>query len=82
LNDLWKYDTVSGEWAWLSGSGNVTDFGHYGQLNVSSTDNNPPSRELSIGWINPIDQSFWVLDRIIFVNSFRYLEEAIQIMNY
>jgi len=49
LNDLWKYDTTNGQWAWMSGSpiGNAPAV--YGTQGVPAA-NVPDARQLAISW--------------------------------
>lgn len=50
LNDLWKYDPATQQWAWISG-GNVADVaGVYGTKGVPSVDNAPGSRDSHELW--------------------------------
>ena len=44
LNDLWKYDTVSGQWTWISGDNTVNNFGNYGIRGIASSTNKPGGR--------------------------------------
>lgn len=50
LNDTWKYDPLSGTWAWMSGSNLGNHTGSYGIKGAESSTNSPPSR---------IDVSSW-----------------------
>lgn len=52
MNDLWEYNTLTGQWRWLKGSkvsGNTV--GNYGTLGVESPSNNPGARTLATGWV-------------------------------
>jgi len=44
LNDLWRYNASSGQWAWISGDSVVNQFGIYGNKGVTSSSNKPGSR--------------------------------------
>ncbi|HYV90603.1 MAG TPA: kelch repeat-containing protein [Chitinophagales bacterium] len=44
LNDLWKYDITTHEWAWMKGSPIGNSTGSYGTKGVSSPSNEPISR--------------------------------------
>lgn len=50
LNDLWKYDPVTGLWTWVSGSSGGNAPGTYGTLNVFAAGNGPGAREASVSW--------------------------------
>ncbi len=49
-NDLWKYNTLTGNWTWVSGSTGVNDPGVYGTIGMSSPANVPPGRMGSYAW--------------------------------
>jgi N-acetylneuraminic acid mutarotase len=50
LNDLWRYDTVSGQWAWISGSNTVNAPGVYGTQGTAAVGNVPTARDSAITW--------------------------------
>jgi len=50
LNDLWRYSTDSGEWAWMSGSDTINQQGVYGVPGFPDADNMPGARDGSISW--------------------------------
>lgn len=55
LNDLWEFNTSSGQWSWMSGSKTLPGFeesqpGDYGTLGVPAATNVPPGRASSMGW--------------------------------
>jgi N-acetylneuraminic acid mutarotase len=50
LNDLWKYDTVSGQWTWVKGSVTYNAAGVYGTQGVPAAANVPGAREGSVSW--------------------------------
>ena len=52
LNDLWKYNTASNEWAWIKGTSLVNQNGVYGSLSVPALTNLPGARSLHSGWID------------------------------
>lgn len=53
LDDLWKYNIASNEWAWMKGSPVAIDTGNYGIMGVPSPTNNPPSRgETRCTWVD------------------------------
>ena len=64
LGDLWKLDTTSGQWTWVSGS-DVTDHtlgalpANYGLQGTASISNNPGTRDAAIGWSDS-NGKFWL----------------------
>jgi N-acetylneuraminic acid mutarotase/ribosomal protein S11 len=52
LNDLWKYNIVSGHWTWVSGSNLINQNPSYGALNVPATTNVPGARDSAVSWID------------------------------
>lgn len=52
LNDLWQYDTVSGQWTWLGGSKTKGAMAAYGAKGTAATSNTPGARESSRTWID------------------------------
>jgi len=60
LDDLWKYDPKSGEWAWMSGD-DVGDFeGNYGVLGVAAVNNYPGARSTASTWVDS-SGNLWML---------------------
>ena len=55
LNDLWKYDVATNEWAWVHGPQLTSATGeNYGALGVSASSNLPPARGYgAICWTGP-----------------------------
>ncbi len=53
LNDLWKFDPVSGNWAWMKGSWGFYKPGTYGTLGTPETANTPGARQNSVSWTDP-----------------------------
>lgn len=49
LNDLWRFNTVDGQWTWVGGSKNPNEGGTYGTQNVGSTSNVPGGRYGGLG---------------------------------
>jgi N-acetylneuraminic acid mutarotase len=49
-NDLWEYNTATGQWAWIGGANTTGVSGVYGTLGVSAAGNTPGSRYGSTGW--------------------------------
>lgn len=50
LNDLWKYDPVKNEWAWIKGDQSTGNYGIYGSQGVSLGSNKPGSRFYAHSW--------------------------------
>ncbi len=50
LNDLWKYNVSSNQWAWMAGSKFWSSFSNYGIKGVTSPNNVPSARQESIKW--------------------------------
>jgi N-acetylneuraminic acid mutarotase len=53
LNDLWKFDPVSNQWTWVSGSQTLDLPGVYGTLSVPAAGNAPGSRDSPQFWNSP-----------------------------
>ena len=41
-NDLWRYDPLTNEWTWMTGTNTVNDHGNFGIQGVASPMNHPP----------------------------------------
>lgn len=52
LNDLWKYNTATGDWTWVYGSGVTYTSGIYGTKGVTGTGNGPGSRDNATSWVD------------------------------
>jgi N-acetylneuraminic acid mutarotase len=52
LNDLWKYDPVTLEWTWVSGSNAANQAGTYGTQGSAAPSNIPGAREFALSWID------------------------------
>ena len=50
LNDVWKFDTVSKQWAWMGGGSLIAAPGTYGTLRISSIENVPGARSGEDVW--------------------------------
>lgn len=53
LNDLWEFNPATNEWAWMSGSSNISVGpvkGIYGTMGVPSSANVPGTRNLAASW--------------------------------
>lgn len=51
-NDLWKYNISTNQWAWVSGTIVINQFGNYGTKGIASSANNPGGREFPASWID------------------------------
>ncbi|MDH5381204.1 MAG: kelch motif-containing protein [Cyclobacteriaceae bacterium] len=51
LNDLWKFNTNTQNWIWVSGSNIINDLGNFGTKGIESPDNLPSSRSYAISWV-------------------------------
>ncbi|MEQ9101076.1 MAG: fibronectin type III domain-containing protein [Imperialibacter sp.] len=59
LNDLWKYNSATGEWAWMGGEDYSGAGGNYGTRGEGSTDNIPGSRANAVTWTDD-NGDFWL----------------------
>jgi N-acetylneuraminic acid mutarotase len=65
LNDLWKFDPTTTEWAWMSGGnscqvGSICNWpGVYGTLGTAAAGNTPGSRASTVTWTNQ-DGTLWL----------------------
>jgi len=64
LNDLWEFDTATGEWTWMGGVSADPDAPVglapiYGTLHVPAAGNNPGSRAMAATWTDSSGH-FWV----------------------
>src|SRR5574337_1752780 len=50
LNDLWKFDSASGEWIWISGEKTAGQQGSYGTKGTASSANVPGARYSAVSW--------------------------------
>ncbi len=60
LNDLWKYDPLTGNWAWIKGSDVVDQSGSYGTVLTPAAGNTPGAREESAAWADAASGALWV----------------------
>lgn len=52
LNDLWKFDQITHEWTWVSGSSNVDQPGAYGTKGTAAPSNVPGGRYVAVSWVD------------------------------
>lgn len=50
LNDLWRFDPVTGMWTWISGKDANNQAGNYGTKNVAAPTNIPGARRSAVSW--------------------------------
>lgn len=58
--DLWKFDSGTGQWAWMDGSKAQMPPGVYGTMGATDAANIPGAREEGITWVTP-DGNLWLL---------------------
>jgi len=62
LNDLWKFNTTTKQWVWVSGGGATgiaNQAGTYGTQTTAAAGNIPGSRWGAVGWLNPDGDLFF-----------------------
>jgi beta-lactam-binding protein with PASTA domain/N-acetylneuraminic acid mutarotase len=52
LNDLWKFNSATSQWIWVSGSSLGYASGVYGTAGVGAANNQPGARLQAFGWID------------------------------
>jgi gliding motility-associated-like protein len=58
-SDLWKYDPLTNQWAWISGSEATNVEPQYKEKGVPDAEANPGSRTLASGWADT-DGNLWL----------------------
>ena len=60
-NDLWKYDPVTNQWAWMNGPNVPTNNASFGTMGVPSPTNNPGPRKYgSVTWCDN-NNNLWLM---------------------
>jgi hypothetical protein len=59
LNDLWKFNPVTGLWTWIGGSVQINQTGVYGTKGIPDALNVPGARKESISWVDG-NGNFWL----------------------
>ena len=59
LNDLWKYNTISGEWVWEGGPNLANQNGTYGTKGTAAQANAPGGRSNASGWAD-LSGNLWL----------------------
>jgi hypothetical protein len=75
INDLWKYNSSTGQWNWMSGSNTVNATGSYGTQGSPSTSNVPRARAMSVGWSDK-NGNLWLLGGSIITASMQTFENS------
>jgi len=74
LNDVWKFNPTTGEWAWMGGSSEFTANPHtgqagvYGTLGSPSSGNIPGGRDAAASWVDA-SGNFWLFGGLHFDES-------------
>jgi N-acetylneuraminic acid mutarotase len=55
LNDLWRFNTSSGEWTWMAGSNTAEAAGVYGTMGTPAPTNTPGARYWTANWADSSD---------------------------
>jgi N-acetylneuraminic acid mutarotase len=59
LNDLWHYNTTSGEWTWVTGSDTGNQTGTYGTKGTPAANNTPGGRAIGNSFVDA-NGDFWL----------------------
>jgi N-acetylneuraminic acid mutarotase len=59
LNDLWKFNPATNEWAWMDGSNRAGQNGVYGSLGTPAPGNIPKARDGASSWTDT-SGNFWL----------------------
>lgn len=69
LNDLWKFNTTTKQWVWLSGSNAPNQAGTYGTQGVTAAPNVPGARDTAVAWRSLDGKTCWLLGGQVFVQA-------------
>ena len=58
-NDLWKYDPISHQWTWVSGSNTGDQAGTYGTKGLGDPSNVPGARRQAASWVD-LNGALWL----------------------
>jgi hypothetical protein len=61
LNDLWKFNTATTQWVWMSGSNVPNKFGTYGIQGSTAPANVPGARDTAVAWTSADGKACWLL---------------------
>jgi N-acetylneuraminic acid mutarotase len=59
LNDVWRFDPASNQWAWMQGSSSVNEAAVYGTKGVAAAANTPGGRSFAAVWQSS-DGTLWL----------------------
>lgn len=59
FGDLWRYNTTTEEWTWVSGSSDIAPAPVFGTKGIPDTNNFPGGRQNSVSWKGN-DGTFWL----------------------
>lgn len=59
LNDLWMYDPVTNNWAWMKGDMQANQMANYGSLGSSASTNIPGARAACVSW-KDLNGNLWI----------------------
>ncbi|MDT3405490.1 N-acetylneuraminic acid mutarotase [Mucilaginibacter terrae] len=68
LNDLWKYNSLTNQWTWMSGNNVIYSKGVYGTKGVPSADNYPGGRADAVGWTDG-QGNLWLMGGIAYLSN-------------
>ena len=71
INDLWKYNTSSNQWTWVSGNNTVNQGGEYGTKGTPSVNNLPTPRDTSTGWVD-LKGNLWLFGGYNYPNGLNF----------
>jgi N-acetylneuraminic acid mutarotase len=60
LNDLWRFQPVTGQWTWMGGSNTANPTGNYGTQGVAASGNVPPPRGYAVTWVDKATGILWL----------------------
>jgi hypothetical protein len=60
FNDMWRYNPVTNNWAWMNGSNLTNSLGSYGTRCVTLSTNQPPSRFENRACVKDQNGNFWM----------------------
>lgn len=59
LNDLWKFNPITNQWTWMSGSNLNSEYAVYGSIGIEAIGNIPGARQQSISFADS-EGNFWL----------------------
>ena len=70
-NDLWKFDPLTTQWSWISGSSGGNDRGQYGTQGTAASTNVPGGRNSSMAWTD-VQGNLWLFGGYGYDSSSNY----------